>query len=215
MQQIDGYCERLGPGVWAEPWNAVTNGAFLLAAVWMGRRAAGVGMARVLAIILGVIAVGSFLFHTQATVWAAVADTAPIAVFVLVYLFAVNRDVLGLRWPVALLVTAGFLPFAALVGWAVGAIPVVGVSGVYWTVPVMLLLYAGGLRGRLRLVARGFVIGALILTVSIVFRSLDMILCPVWPLGTHFAWHLLNAVMLAWMIEVYLRHRLATARAGR
>jgi hypothetical protein len=29
------------------------------------------------------------------------------------------------------------------------------------------------------------------------------------PLGTHFGWHLLNAVMLGWMIEVYRRHMLA------
>jgi hypothetical protein len=30
---IDAYCERLGPGLWAEPLNAVTNLAFIVAAV--------------------------------------------------------------------------------------------------------------------------------------------------------------------------------------
>ena len=30
---IDAYCERLGPGFWAEPLNAWTNLAFLLAAL--------------------------------------------------------------------------------------------------------------------------------------------------------------------------------------
>jgi len=29
---IDLYCERLGPGIWAEPINALTNLAFLVAA---------------------------------------------------------------------------------------------------------------------------------------------------------------------------------------
>ncbi len=30
---IDLYCERLGPGLWAEPLNAVTNLAFILAGI--------------------------------------------------------------------------------------------------------------------------------------------------------------------------------------
>jgi hypothetical protein len=34
-------------------------------------------------------------------------------------------------------------------------------------------------------------------------------------LGTHFLWHILNALMLGWMIEVYRRHRLAAAGAHR
>jgi aspartyl-tRNA(Asn)/glutamyl-tRNA(Gln) amidotransferase subunit C len=29
------------------------------------------------------------------------------------------------------------------------------------------------------------------------------------PLGTHFLWHILNGIMLGWMIEVYRRHMLA------
>ena len=32
MAVLDLYCERLGPGLLAEPLNAVTNGAFLVAA---------------------------------------------------------------------------------------------------------------------------------------------------------------------------------------
>ncbi len=32
LAPIDAYCERLGPGVWAEPVNALTNLAFLAGA---------------------------------------------------------------------------------------------------------------------------------------------------------------------------------------
>jgi hypothetical protein len=35
------------------------------------------------------------------------------------------------------------------------------------------------------------------------------------PWGTHFLWHIFNAVMLAWMIEDYRRHMLAGKRAKR
>src|SRR4051794_22448648 len=38
---IDNYCERIGVGFWAEPVNALTSGAFLLAALhaaWVWRK---------------------------------------------------------------------------------------------------------------------------------------------------------------------------------
>ncbi|WP_366524500.1 ceramidase domain-containing protein [uncultured Tateyamaria sp.] len=77
-RQIDGYCERLGPHYWAEPINAVTNAAFVLAALIMWRRSAGLPLGRALAAVLGVIGVGSYLFHTHAQVWAAIVDVLPI-----------------------------------------------------------------------------------------------------------------------------------------
>jgi hypothetical protein len=58
--------------------------------------------------------------------------------------------------------------------------------------------------------ARGLAIGAAILLVSITARSLDGQLCAKIPLGTHFLWHILNGIMLGWMIEVYRRHMLAS-----
>lgn len=210
-EQIDAYCERTDFSYWAEPLNAVTNAAFLVAAVWMWRRTAGLPTpykrpARLLCVILFAIGVGSFLFHTHATAWAATADVVPIGLFILAYLFLVNRDMLG--WPVwaAAIGTAGFLPYSAGVTVVLRDVPFFDVSNFYWTVPVLLLIYAAVFRARLGLSARGFVIGAVILSSSITARSLDEALCDVWPIGTHLGWHLLNAVMLGWMIEVYRRH---------
>jgi len=34
---IDAYCERLGPGLLAEPLNALSNAAFFIAALWAAR----------------------------------------------------------------------------------------------------------------------------------------------------------------------------------
>ena len=201
-RQIDIYCERTGPGLWAEPLNAVTNLAFLLAAVVMWRRVES-RSARILCAILFAIGIGSGLFHTTATLWASVADTLPIGVFILVYLFLVNRDGLGLRWPWALAATALFFPFAAAVVPVIDRMPFVRISGAYWLVPLLLFAYGAGLwRGRPGL-ARGLVAGGLLLSVSITLRSLDLMLCATWGIGTHFLWHLLNAVMLGWMIHVH------------
>ena len=71
------------------------------------------------------------------------------------------------------------------------------------------------MRRRLPGTAHALALGAGMLTVSIVVRSVDLPLCSTLPSGTHFLWHLLNAAMLGWMIEVYRRHMVATRRAGR
>ncbi len=81
--------------------------------------------------------------------------------------------------------------------------PGLGGSAAYAPVPLLILIYAILLRGRDPILAKGLAIGALILILSITFRALDLPVCGHWPLGTHFMWHILNAIMLGWMIEVY------------
>mgnify|MGYP001058902436 CR=1 FL=1 len=210
LQQFDGYCERTDLTYWSEPVNAVTNLAFIIAALFFWRRSAGFPLARTLTVILFAIGVGSYLFHTHATAWALLLDVVPIAAFILVYLFAVNRDVVGMNGWFAFSATCLFVPYAAAVVWLTARLPFFNISGFYWTVPLLLCIYAVPLRHR-RGIATGFLIGAAILTLSISLRSIDEILCDTIPLGTHFLWHILNGVMLGWMIHVYIRHMLATA----
>ncbi len=208
FQEIDGYCERLTPAYWAEPINAVTNAAFLIAAFIMWRRVRGQGMplAMLLVVILAAIGIGSYLFHTHAQVWAALADVAPILLYILVYIFAINRDVWQMRPLLAAMVTALFIPYAAATLPLFQLVPGLGGSAAYAPVPLLILIYAFLLRNRTPETARGLAIGAFILIASITFRALDEPLCMQLPLGTHFMWHILNATMLGWMIEVYRRH---------
>src|SRR4028119_1789482 len=107
MERIDAYCERLGPGLWAEPVNALTNAAFLVAAVLMWRRWPGEPLARALSAVLFLIGLGSFWFHTLATPWAAAADTLPILLYILLYVFAAHRRVWGQGGGVALALALG------------------------------------------------------------------------------------------------------------
>ena len=211
---VDGYCERLDPGFWAEPVNAATNAAFLLAALVRALRLRGAGLplADTLVGILTAIGVGSFLFHTFAQPWAGLADTLPILAFILVYVFAATRDLLGARPRTAALAVAGFVPYAAATVPLFGLIPGIGSSAGYAPVPLLIAVYAALARRRAPATARGLGLGAALLTLSITARALDAPLCAAFPLGTHFLWHLLNAAMLCWMIEVYRRDRLNLAR---
>lgn len=208
---IDAYCERTDASFWSEPLNAVTNLAFLIAALVSWRRISGerLPLAGVLCALLALIGIGSFLFHTFATRWAALADTVPILAFILVYLFAANLHFLRLRWPLALVGVASFLPCAALVTPFLAEVPLLGRSAAYLPVPLLILFYALLLSSRAPRTAGGLALGACILLLSLTARSADGLVCARLPMGTHLLWHVLNALMLGWMIEVYRRHMLA------
>ncbi|NOD92349.1 hypothetical protein GS636_06060 [Ruegeria sp. HKCCD4884] len=216
IREIDGYCERLSPDYWAEPINAITNAAFLISAWIMWRRVRNQDMplAMVLVALLAMIGIGSYLFHTHAQVWAALADVAPILLFIVVYIFAVNKNVWRMSSGLAFGGTLLFFPYAAATVPLFQLIPGLGGSAGYAPIPLLILIYATLLRGRDPVLAKGMCVGALILILSITFRALDLPVCGQWPSGTHFMWHILNAIMLGWMIEVYraalIRGRFAT-----
>jgi hypothetical protein len=207
FEPIDVYCERLGPGLWAEPVNAVTNLAFLIAAGIVAARL-GPGappLARALCAILAAIGIGSGLWHLFANPLTAIIDVSAIAVFVFAYVFAVNRHVLGWSRLLAWGGLAALVPYLGLGATAFGALPGFAISAAYWPIALLIALYGLALMQSRPAFARGLLIGAAILTVSLTFRSLDMPLCAAFPLGTHFVWHILNAIMLGWMIETYAR----------
>lgn len=209
---VDGYCERLGPGLWAEPVNALTNLAFIVAALvlWPGRTDR---TDAALVAILFVIGIGSGAFHTFANPLTGMMDVLPIAAFVFVYIAAAARDFLGLR---GARVVAGFIAsvaFMVLGGWLLGrAVPGLGASAAYAGVDLLIWGYAV-LVWRDRRLALGLALGAGLLALSITARALDEPLCAAWPQGTHFGWHILNAAMLAWMIVLRRRHLLAAGGA--
>ena len=215
FEAVDGYCERVDATFWSEPINAVTNAAFLIAAIWAWRRPDLPVMGRVLTVILALIGIGSFLFHIFAQTWAGFADVLPILLFILVYIYVATRDYFGASREVSWLAVIGFFPFAAVIGWLISDWEYLGSTRGYVPVPILILIYAYLLQRKLPDVARGLTIGVGILLASMGARWADEPLCHMHPMGTHFLWHILNAVMLAWMIEVYRRHMLAGRRAKR
>ncbi len=195
MAGIDLYCERLGPGLLAEPLNAVTNGAFLVAA-WQLQRLArhGGGSDRgvlALAVLALAIGIGSGLFHTFATGWALAADVVPILLFQLLFLLLYLRRRVGLApLPVAGLCLAFLLACLAVRGLP----PLLNGSLMYAPTLAVLALLAWH---QLRSLQSWLLVRATgLFSLSLLLRSLDNALCPIWPIGTHLFWHLLNAAVL-------------------
>jgi hypothetical protein len=194
---LDLYCERLGPGLLAEPMNALSNGAFLLAACWIRGRAQRLmgGLEPGLSILVGLvvaIGIGSTLFHTVATPWALLADVIPILLFQLCFLWIYLRRRAALRPGPALALTGAFL-VATLASRGAGDV----LNGSLAYAPTLLVLLAIGWHDRARRGSPWLLMAAGTFTLSLLLRTLDLWVCPWQPVGTHLFWHLLNAVVLA------------------
>jgi len=209
---IDGYCERTDAAFWSEPLNAVTNAAFLLAAIAAyliyTRQSRTDPFVAVLIWIAAAVGIGSFLFHSLANRWSALADVIPIGLFIIVYFTCAMRRFVGLRMMGAIAATVIYVVAAIGVAWL--AQPVMGSSSGY--LPSLLALAGVGLLLRARRHPAGgpMIAGAVLFAVSLAMRMADLPLCQTLPFGTHFLWHCFNATLLFLLMRtaiIYGNHR--------
>lgn len=213
---VDHYCERTSAALGAEPVNAATNAAFLIAAWAAWRLAAahpGVGdrlLIRVLIVTIAVIGLGSFLFHTVATRWAEWGDVLPILLFMVLYLWLVMTVIFG--WAIWLKII-GLAAYFAVTFSIEAVVPPLLLSGGALYVPtlVVMIAIATALHKRHRGAGRAMLAATGLFLLSFAARTLDLAVCPALPLGTHFVWHLLNAVLLYLLIRIVVLY--GTSRA--
>ena len=213
---IDAYCERIDASLWSEPLNAVTNAAFIIAALaalglWLGR-GRGDGPAFALILVAVAVGIGSFAFHTVATVGASLADVIPIAVFIYGYFFLAMRRYLRLGAVGGVLATLLFFAASVLISRGLGGL--VGSSAGY--VPALLALVGlgGYLASRRHPAGEGLIAAGAVFAVSLIARTVDGPLCALVPIGTHFVWHVFNAVVLYVLIATAIRVGPPRARQG-
>lgn len=210
-ERVNIYCERLDPHFWSEPLNAISNAAFIIAAMVCLMKARQLGrtdaLTMLLVAILFAIGVGSFLFHTVATRWAGLADTLPIVLFILVYLYAATSRYLRASWFMAALAPIGFIGFAILFArtWN-DYLPSLNGSQGYFPVLIALVFYGVILARRGHPAATGLIAAAALFSLSLTFRSVDQAACGVLPFGTHFLWHIFNGILLGVVLMAFVRH---------
>ena len=195
---VYGTCERIGPGLLGEPLNALTSTAFLVVA-WAGwnlarrtgNRSASIRGLLALSVAIGL---GSGLWHTLATSWALLLDVIPISLFVVVSTWLYARGFLGMR---------AFLAVAAVVVFLSTTYAVLDVAGVLHVpltyTPMLVvwfgLVVLGVVHARGRTPARfSLLAAAAVCALALLFRLIDLAVCPAFPLGTHFLWHSLGAL---------------------
>jgi hypothetical protein len=189
---MDVYCERVGPGLLAEPLNAVSNISFLLAAwaAWVlakrtGTLSAGV---RVLIALAASVGIGSILWHTYPTSLTLILDIVPILIFIIWFIWLYTRTVIGMRLLFAVASAAAFL-LATFV--AIQYSDVLHGALVY-SPGLLVVLVFGVFHATELMVARFTLLAAAgVYVAALFFRTIDNEVCPVLPIGTHFLWHLL------------------------
>ncbi|MGI9387633.1 MAG: ceramidase domain-containing protein, partial [Methyloligellaceae bacterium] len=192
QDRIFSYCERgQDPALWAEPLNAASNLAFVVAAIaasvmlFRQPSASRSGDHFLLVFLVFAIGVGSFLFHVFANRWSVMADVIPITLFILVYFaFALNRYVgVPVGWTVVL--TAAYMSVAQgvstlkcrpglagdVIGFGAGSGQTC-LNGSIGYVPALiaLLLVGGILFVRRHAAASTLLLAGCVLAVSLIFR---------------------------------------------
>jgi hypothetical protein len=230
-ERVFQYCERgTNEALLAEPVNALSNAAFLLAALAgffivlrrpTEERNADQLLLPVLVLFIGL---GSLAFHLYANSAAALADTVPISVFMLVYLgLALNRF-LGVPPAWTTLLVIGFAAIVAItmqVRCGEGGVvsfngldsasvkPCLNGSLFYFPALAGLIAIGLALSERGHKAAPWLLSAAAIFAVSVTLRSLDFALCDKLvfegrKIGTHAAWHVLNAIVLFLLMRASL-----------
>lgn len=206
-QSLDNYCERTSAAFFSEPVNFLSNFAFLLAAFLAYRYARKLhgGVSKTLIWLcawLFLVGIGSALFHSFATKWALLADVIPIQVFILSFFGFWLAFVLRLSLPLSLLGMCALYALTEYLSEALSRLPLNGSEGYFGT---LLALYLLALHQRLAKADSSLLLAAILLTLSLVARTIDAQICPQFPLGTHFLWHLLNAGVCYLAIISYAR----------
>ena len=228
-EQVFQYCERgTDPALWAEPLNAISNAGFFLAALifwqcllWRPPEQRNADHYLLIALTF-LIGAGSLAFHLFANVGTELADVIPIVLFMLVYLgVALNRFLsVPPGWTVLLVVGfTGIMVAASRVHCWDGGMGLAGTvedskvclnGSMYYLPALAAMMIVGMLAAERRHKAAPYVLwAAVVFIVSVILRTLDFSLCDVVVIdgrdvGTHFMWHLLNAVVLFLLMRATL-----------
>ena len=205
---IDIYCERTGSEFWSEPVNALSNFAFIFSAIILTvyilkyRSNKDNFIQWIFVLLIYLIGLGSFSFHTFANSLSLFADVVPIALFIVLYTWYTFQRLIYINsiFPyVALLLIIIFSIFLSF-------IPLYG-SQSY--LGALLFLFLVGFYLKIftkSKFAYSLIIASFIFLISISFRTLDQIICGYLSVGTHFMWHFLNSILLFIVTKVMIDH---------
>jgi hypothetical protein len=196
FSSVDIYCERLDASFWAEPINAISNLSFIVAGFFLWRlRTPRSYLMAVLVILIGL---GSFSFHTFANRLTGLLDVLAIALYLVVFAFLIpkqwSRNSLWIQLGSVLMLIVSMVLAQLLMSYVKPVLPWLP-SGIYLGAWLTLIMFALITQYSNMPAARFLWLGVIVFPVSLLSRQLDMPLCDSIG-GSHWLWHLLNGLTL-------------------
>jgi hypothetical protein len=220
-QHFYGVCERTTESLWSEPLNALSNLAFILVAVLIFRtyknhqdlKGKWVWDLHVLTALIFTIGCCSLLFHTHPTPTTELMDVIPIVLFINLFFLSIIVRIGGTN---VFQTIVCYLAFTGTSHILVSQFPnAMNDSIGYLSSMMALVAIAIYLHLMRRPSSHQFLFAALIGVVSLFFRVIDNAVCELIPVGTHFLWHSLNALLLYVLMKQVIRNVNREARLRR
>jgi len=196
LSSVDIYCERLDASFWAEPINAISNLSFIVAGFFLWRLKTP--RSNLMAILVILIGLGSFSFHTVANRLTSLLDVLAIALYLVAFAFLIpkqwSKNALLIQLGSVLMLIVSIVLAQLLISYSKPALPWLP-SGMYLGAWLALIMFAWVTQYSNKAAARFLWLAAIVFPASLLSRQLDMPLCDSIG-GTHWLWHLFNGITL-------------------
>lgn len=191
------YCERAGSlEFFAEPVTAISNIAFIIAGLGIytllrKKRIQKVEYKVVLILVLS-IGVGSFLFHAAPNSYTVFLDVIPVMLSFALITFIFLTKLIGNKI-LALLIAVFLIPARLFISSFASTDIISSLirNSINASVFLLIILWIFSKYGKVAF--EGLSILAVYLF-AITMRTIDLQVCPTFPIGTHFLWHIFNAL---------------------
>lgn len=191
------YCEN-GIGLFSsQPLNTISNIAILISAYFSYQlirthHIKKISIA-VLPLIAAILGVGSILWHGAPNLITSFADTLPLSIFLLISFFFLLDKILPNRGLAPVILLAFML---IEVPFMFGILPSFNGFIPYLIALIFGLFIFFGLARKYNDVTLQMASIIPLFVTAFFFRTIDLTICSAFPIGTHFIWHILNAVVL-------------------
>jgi|SRR3989344_1335509 len=203
---IPVYCEQIIEGIIAEPFNAISNIAFILSGICsialLKKYKAKSNILWFLPFNIFSIGLGSTLWHTYRTPPTLIMDSIPIYVFIVVVLYLLLNWLLKNKNKAAI-VTGSFVLFQTIL-WLIlpSNITNSSIRHIINLAAFSCVLYF--LRKKNGTIPKEMWYAFILYFSAIIARTVDLPLCSYFMHGTHMIWHILNAAAVYFAVKMLL-----------
>jgi len=203
---ITQYCERSGNGFLSEPFNTLSSFAIIASAYFIYRllkkhqiKSFNYWFLFTMLLLAGI---GSVLWHSFRNPIALAIDAIPVYTFFFTFLYLLLARLTKSKIRTVILLVGFFavqvlatIVFPTFLNGTIRHF----VNGIF---VLGLLVW---LHNRYKNLNRDLLTAFLLYILAIIFRSIDNSACSIFPVGTHFLWHILNATASYFVIRGLIR----------